>query len=997
MAQGIELGGTNGATLANPSITSRAPMVRLRWLTPSVLFMGTYLLSIASFNVLSLAGTARQEEVIRAFSKHDIIILQGTRERTAGHAEMDNCCGYFKFKFGYGPKSNKHAGCAIYFKKGVFHTSGFKAVAYPDDAQLLGRLGAVRYKDRANSTDINIVAAYLPPEGAKGTRKIYEKAVNWLHHHLDRLPHRVLPVVGTDANCKLGMQVQDGIHVSTASGSVGQCQPDLEGSNSIVFRSLIERHHLKAVNTFVEAGPTYWSATSKSKSRIDYVLVPVSAEHKVKKVFVDVDLGDRVQLIRSCHRADHRPIVCKLECRLEYSGSSTHCTWDMNRIAAARLKGKGKADFVEQVEATLRGHAAYLEASIAASDMHSLWNTVSETVGHVASSHFALSARPQTESKERQQKKEALAELMRIRSNTQLSEGATFVHVSVYAQWCSVGASLNRDFMRSTLRTWHVVAKLFKSCKRLKQAARRLKAEERRCLEQAIAEEWERRNSAACWRLARLLSATKVGPKKRVYNLASRYLPSREEWSDAVKATGPNGGYAAEIVHDMSSGPCPSMNRRGATATYLHIREAEKLLDKVSWELHRMPNRKQPPEWDSPTEVWDMLMMPRWTLFQDRQGISEGMSKLPQNSEEIANMGSEWAGMGLVHPLLRCDRYTKDNSVFQHVMTNLYAMSLANMQLPWQFNCSHAFHIPKCSTVEGVKARRMLHSFPPIAKATMKVVIAPLGAQHPPTWAFGCVAKKTREEAIMSQLILGHRVRECDLSSAMKLYDITNAFPSASRAKVSEACTRHPSYIHDKFLQDHHRLACSVMNIDGDKMCFVPGSGILAGSSAASDMFNRTFWNSTITPWIGECRDIDSSLVAKSVLSGEKIDLATTVFVDDVARRVVAENFSELVSKSTAVTQKLREKAEDTGLALNSSKLESVITLKGAHTRAAKNYVANRAASLEGVFGSIRRESRYLGPVIHHLSSFRPERERRISAANTAFYTMGKFWRSSSP
>ena len=150
----------------------------------------------------------------------------------------------------------------------------------------------------------------------------------------------------------------------------------------------------------------------------------------------------------------------------------------------------------------------------------------------------------------------------------------------------------------------------------------------------------------------------------------------------------------------------------------------------------------------------------------------------------------------------------------------------------------------------------MLHSFPPIAEATMKVVIAPLKAQQPHSWAFGCVAKKTREEAIMAQLTLNHRVRECNMSSAMQPYDVTNAFPSARRAKVSEACTGHPSYIHDRFLQDHHKLAGSVMDVDGDKLCFVPGHGILPGSSAAPDMFNFTFWNSTIAPWISECRAV---------------------------------------------------------------------------------------------------------------------------------------------
>eukprot|EP00972_Heterocapsa_arctica_P025347 3733726-Heterocapsa_arctica.AAC.1 len=85
-----------------------------------------------------------------------------------------------------------------------------------------------------------------------------------------------------------------------------------------MFRNLLEEHDLCSVNMFYPVGPTYWSHLSTSTTRIDFICMPRAYldAGRILSCHVDVRAGDRLQLIRSTTRADHRPLIVRADITL---------------------------------------------------------------------------------------------------------------------------------------------------------------------------------------------------------------------------------------------------------------------------------------------------------------------------------------------------------------------------------------------------------------------------------------------------------------------------------------------------------------------------------------------------------------------------------------------------------------------------------------------------------------------------------------------------------
>eukprot|EP00972_Heterocapsa_arctica_P067187 9915122-Heterocapsa_arctica.AAC.1 len=119
---------------------------------------------------------------------------------------------------------------------------------------------------------------------------------------------------------------------------------------------MLEELGMCAVNTFYNSGPTFWSHQFATTSRIDFICVPKAFLNsgRVLAVWVDIDKGDRSQLIRSSLRADHRPLGIRLDAVLGFTGKTDRSSWNFDSIMASRLKGgKLKKDFIAKVEAKL--------------------------------------------------------------------------------------------------------------------------------------------------------------------------------------------------------------------------------------------------------------------------------------------------------------------------------------------------------------------------------------------------------------------------------------------------------------------------------------------------------------------------------------------------------------------------------------------------------------------------------------------------------------------
>lgn len=102
--------------------------------------------------------------------------------------------------------------------------------------------------------------------------------------------------------------------------AIGECEPDIEGEAGTNFRRALEDAGMVALNTYWPSGPTFWNYVRGRTSRIDYLCVSsdIFGEQVVRNVWVDIERGDRLQLIHVAQRADHRPLAMLVDLTLSF-------------------------------------------------------------------------------------------------------------------------------------------------------------------------------------------------------------------------------------------------------------------------------------------------------------------------------------------------------------------------------------------------------------------------------------------------------------------------------------------------------------------------------------------------------------------------------------------------------------------------------------------------------------------------------------------------------
>ena len=107
----------------------------------------------------------------------------------------------------------------------------------------------------------------------------------------------------------------------------------------------------------------------------------------------------------------------------------------------------------------------------------------------------------------------------------------------------------------------------------------------------------------------------------------------------------------------------------------------------------------------------------------------------------------------------------------------------------------------------------------------------------------------------------------------------------------------------DALLAQHLECAHCSLDTPAGQLHFRPGDGVFPGSSVATDLFNRTYWREVAYPWSQECRTVDDSFCTTSTVTGEPIDLSSTLFVDDTAKRVAGSTLGEVNARAERVEQ----------------------------------------------------------------------------------------------
>ena len=309
-----------------------------------------------AYNPQSLKRADRERRIIRALRSNDVIAMSGARlpdgDIEVGHRRGETHTVY-SWGYGKGHLTNSHAGVQLCLKRSRFTADNVVQISSPP-SELQGRGGALRVKRR--DSDFAFIVCYFH----LNSNLPYPKRVNsalwkWIDSVVNALPARCVPCLLGDFNARVGKEhVADNIWTTTDDASIGPCNADNENWNGEQLRGLLQKHYLAAVNTYHNAGPTYFGIVADYTSRVDYICVPSSLLSQVQRCCVWHHTGDDLQLVAAPGRRDHRPLQIQLEHSLGLQPAPTlqgqpPPRWDMDKLMQGVLRGHCREQLVEAV------------------------------------------------------------------------------------------------------------------------------------------------------------------------------------------------------------------------------------------------------------------------------------------------------------------------------------------------------------------------------------------------------------------------------------------------------------------------------------------------------------------------------------------------------------------------------------------------------------------------------------------------------------------------
>ena len=454
--------------------------------------MNTASVSIVTYNAQAATSRDRLTHIVKEFSGVDIILLQGTKQKELALNATTMKIGQYSFirwPAGRGQHTNTSTGVAIGFKDSTFPAKYRRQVWHPA-ADLQGRGGAVRCTKR-NSFDWCFISVYLPVNGQdpKGA----DSVLAWVDSVLSELPVNCIPIVGMDANGKVGMVRSGGyLLASDDADGVGPHGAEVENDNGKRLRSLISKHYLRAVNTFHEAasGATFWSHEDRG-SRIDYICAPAGLVPNSCALWRRS--AHKLQLCNHAKLRDHTPLFTSFSTRHVVSHPSARVSsttkWNRDALMSAWVTGVGEVPFVEEIERW----ASQLDTQTAVTslaqrgEVDDVWHIINSNVNQIAQRHFCSATR----AGKYQSSPEATA-LWRTKQQLRAELRATEV----------AGLPAPRTLM-TLFSQWRLTVRLQKCDKQLAKLRRQ---DKRRCI-QAWCEELEQctcqHDWASVWKLSR--------------------------------------------------------------------------------------------------------------------------------------------------------------------------------------------------------------------------------------------------------------------------------------------------------------------------------------------------------------------------------------------------------------------------------------------------------------------------------------------------------------
>ena len=235
----------------------------------------------------------------------------------------------------------------------------------------------------------------------------------------------------------------------------------------------------------------------------------------------------------------------------------------------------------------------------------------------------------------------------------------------------------------------------------------------------------------------------------------------------------------------------------------------------------------------------------------------------------------------------------------------------------------------KSNGKRGCAGVRLINVLDPGGKVFFKYL---WGDAKPPQYAYtyGFRKGRRREQAILILHCVRWKLRQMGLSHTTTLHDVANAFPSPEHEDLHamvDTCAREG----DEGLL---KVRCSdtvvvIGGHGGQEIAVKPGCGGMQGDTSMPPMFSATY-DPGIDIWVREQEEIvDEGISAVDPLTGEEMQLRSTLYADDAQETHVTEDRGEIREIMGASGGILDRELGMRGMARNVDKEEHLVSMVG--------------------------------------------------------------------
>ncbi|CAE8582344.1 unnamed protein product [Polarella glacialis] len=909
-------------------------------------------LSFSVYNPQAATTQGRVEQILESLTS-DVVAIVGTQRvslahRLATHAgfssqlpvERQNFQRHLVYHWGVakGRFTTKACGVTLALNRRLFGEHCIKRFYHPPPA-LQGRGGALRVRTRW--LDCCFLGGYAPnkPNNYQ-ERQAVDAWFNWIDDVISQLPARCVPVLLADWNAHLGWEVR------TTQPSVSQ-EVGIEGSarenyNGTQLRSLLQRHHMFAINSFSgwpegsDTGPTYYSPGGNT-SRIDYICLPQSSRADVVSCRVWRATGQELQARRSARLCDHCPVVVKINTHpFQPSPDSKRDRWAFPASQGAVREFQKE---VQQVRSQPEVRNQFYR-DLQTGDTMQTWMHLQETVQPIAKQHFTT---------QQQQPTWITDEVRQAFRITRL----------ICAQLRAIRPSGNIRY--DILQAWWTATVLAQADDRAKRIHRRVVRDRVTDIVKQLNRKKVFANLTDAWRLIRDLAGRELGPKNRVRGSVLQTLPSAEEWLQTCEQPGSQGGCAAwrlelfdlpfqwqpdgSLVITTSQ---PTADLDDELDIWGQRQQVQEDFQQVRKNLQKCPGQRSVPQWSMPAEIWKYLLLD--------------------------------------------DPHAPEAQITSDVQDFFFQIRRVQ-EMPRIWHHSEAALIPKGNDKQGTAAIRVVHKLDPLGRCFVKSLWQ--RGDHPSApFSIGAVPRRRREQAILQLRLLLYRLHRLSVSTAFTKFDIRNAFPSTAHTALTEIVVNQSNKQDTKLLlQRHMQAATTIIAHNEEQLTVALGSGAMQGDSIAAQLFCQVFQQAVITLhcMLYRCCDWSRRCIVRDVATGAEVDVSFCTFVDDFVKVVPIEGVQDLIQKQQTIDSMFEQVLTPRGLLSHPTKKEIVPTVKG---KGANTIMRHLLIDQPGDLARCALSACYLGAVFVSDDSMNAELDARIQAATKAWYVFRRIWKN---